>query len=354
MKTPTLQEVIRNHVSLPPRANSRGFFPVLCKVCGDHGKKGKRAGFKFEADTVGYNCFNCGHGAGYDPAKHDGMPRDMVTVLESFGIPEVDWSPVLFTALATRQSASSQERHVEFVSIEPDEQQLLPFFYQLTDDPNDEWAQYAIEYLTGRNVDWKSQPFYLVRKYDHPDNERWYGRLIIPFYKGNKLVFWQGRDLTDLHVKKYLSPNFPKDNILYGYDQIERYTDEPLYITEGWFDAYHLDGVAVFGNKMTPNQIKWINRSSRQKVVIPDRFGDGHLLARQALELGWSISLPDTNPCKDVSAAVDKFGKLYTLMTIRQQTVAGVLAEAQLNFYCENGTAHRSSIDKASPKEKRN
>jgi hypothetical protein len=352
MKTPTLQEVIRQHISLPNRPNGRGFYSVLCKVCNDHGKKGKRAGFKFEDKAVGYNCFNCGHGAGYDPEKHESMPRDMVTVLEAFGIPEVDWQVVLFDALASREAGETAVKSSTFVNLEPDELTFPPFFYPLTDDPADDFAQYAIEYLTSRNVDWKCQPFYLVGKMDHPDNERWYGRLIIPVYKGKKLIFWQGRDLTDLHIKKYLSPNVPKENVLFGYDQIDRYTDEPLYILEGWFDAYHLDGVAVFGSKMTPNQVKILSRSTRPKVVIPDRFGDGQLLAIQALELGWSVSTPQIEPCKDVDAAVSKYGKLYTQMTIVQHTHHADFdddhfqARAALGVYCELGSLDRKTADK--------
>lgn len=340
MHAPTLQEVIRQHISLPPRPNSRGFFSVLCQVCHDHGKKGKRAGFKFEGDAVGYNCFNCGHGAGYDPSRHDSMPKDMETVLAAFDISEVDWQPVLFRALANREtSPDGAVKREEIINLEPEELHFPPFFYPLEDDPSDDFAQYAIEYLTSRNVDWKSHPFFLVGKANHPDNARWYGRLIIPVYKGEKLIFWQGRDLTDMHIKKYLSPNVPRDNIIGGYEQINRYTDEPLYITEGWFDAYHLNGVSVFSNKMTPNQVKIINRSTRPKVVIPDKFGDGHLLALQALDLGWSVSTPDIGSCKDIDAAVQKYGKLYTQMSILQHTSGDrFTAEAMLGVYCDAGS----------------
>lgn len=354
MNSPTLQDVIRQRINLPVRSNGRGFFSVLCPVCGDHGKKGKRAGFKFDGAAVGYNCFNCGHGAGYDPEKHESMPKDMVTVLEAFGIPEVDWQPVLFGALAKHLEGPGAVKATELVNLEPDEIHFPPFFYKLTDDPEDDFAQYAIEYLTGRGVDWKSHPFGLVAKANHPDNERWYGRLIIPTYKGDKLIFWQGRDLTDMHVKKYLSPNVAKDNVISGYHQLERYTDEPLYITEGWFDAYHVDGVAVFGNKMTPNQIKIINRSHRPKVVIPDRFGDGQLLALQALDLGWSVSTPDIGSCKDIDAAVAKYGKLYTRMSILQNTsVDRFEAEAKLGVYCEQGSSGSKSSHKGAYQKKR-
>lgn len=353
MQTPTLEEVIRQHIALPPRANGRGFYSVVCKVCNDHARKGKRAGFKFEGKAVGYNCFNCGHGAGFDPLKHETMPRDMIQVLEAFGIPEVDWQPVLFEALANRDGGVTPGKQPEFVSLEPDELTFPPFFYKLTDDPNDDMAQVAIDYLKSRLVDWQSHPFYLVARANHPDNARWFGRVIIPTYKGDKLIFWQGRDLTDLQQKKYLSPNVPKDNVIAGYDQIDRYTTEPLYILEGWFDAYHLDGVAVFGSKMTPNQVKILNRSPRPKVVVPDRLGDGQLLALQALELGWSVSTPDIGSCKDINAAVIKYGQLYTQMSVVQNTHAASFeddhfeAKVALGKYCEPGSSKRKTSNQA-------
>lgn len=335
MKTTTLEEVIRTHIRLNPRANSRGFFSVLCKVCNDHGKKGDRAGFKFDGQAVGYNCFNCGHSASFDPYKHETMPRDMETVLDAFGVATVDWEPVLYTALVEGRNEERKARIEEFKSIEPAALDLPDDFYRLTDDPNDEWAQYSIEYLASRGVEWNTYPFYCVRKSKHPDNKRWYGRMIIPVFKENKLVFWQGRDLTDTMIKKYLSPNVAKESVLSGYDQIARYSEDPLYITEGWFDSYHLKGVAIFGNKMTPEQIKWINQSHRQKVVIPDRFGDGHLLANQALDLGWSVSLPDIGSCKDVNDAILKYGQLYTQMTISENTCDGFIAKSRVGIYCE-------------------
>jgi hypothetical protein len=343
MDTPTLEEVIRQHVAIPPRPNGRGFFSVLCKVCNDHGKKGKRAGFKFQGDSVGYHCFNCGHSCGFDPNKHEKMPNSMIEVFEAYGIPKVDWEPVLFRAMANRQDGTNDGLPAStYVSIEPEIQKFPPFFYPLENDPYDEFAQYSIEYLTERRVDWKQHPFYLVHKMDHPENKKWYGRLIIPIYKDTKLIFWQGRDLTDMHQKRYLSPTISKDNILSGYDRIREYTDEPLYITEGWFDAYHVQGVATLGNRLMEPQIKWINQAHRQKVVIPDRFGDGHLLARAALDLGWSISLPDIGSCKDVNDAIIKYGELYTKTTIIENTFTGFEAEARLGIYCEQSTSKKT------------
>jgi hypothetical protein len=334
MKTATLQEIIRQNIRLPNRANGRGFYAVLCKVCHDHGKKGPRAGFKFEGDTVGYNCFNCGHSAIFDPREHRTMPKKMAEVLSAFGIAQSDWNQVLFTALVNEHNGVTRDAVSTFVSIEPDKIPFATFFQRLEDNDN-EWNQYAIQYLTQRGVDWKAYPFHICNEPDsHPDCERWYGRLIIPIYKDDKLIFFQGRDLSGLRSKKYMSPNVNRDNVLYGFDRLFNDADEPLYVVEGWFDAFMLDGVAVFGNHMTPAQIKWLNQSRRNKVIIPDRFGDGHLLAEQAIELGWSVSYPDIGSCKDVNESVMKYGKLYTLKTIREQTCEGFEAQAKMGVYC--------------------
>lgn len=351
MDIPTLEQIIRQNVALSPRPNGRGFFSVLCKVCGDHGKKGKRAGFTFEGDSVGYHCFNCGHNAGYSPSKHATMPKNMVAVLDAYGIPKIDWEPVLFAHLANQHQSSTDVKPT-IVNIEPKQVVFPPFFYPLKDDPNDEWAQYAIEYVTSRKLDWNDYPFYLVRRQpEHPDNKKWYGRLIIPIFKDGKLVFWQGRDLTDLHTQKYLSPADDKDKIVSNFDRLRLYTEDPLFITEGWFDAEHVQGVAIFGSTLTDAQTKWLNQSHRLKVVIPDRFGDGHLLARAALELGWSVSLPDIGSCKDVNDAVRKYGKLYTLTTIKENMCSGFEASARVGLYCEQPSIKKA--DKRTPYKKR-
>lgn len=349
MKTTTLEQVIREHIALSPRPNSRGFFSVLCKVCNDRGHKGLRAGFKFEGKAVGYNCFNCSHSSGYDPQKHDSMPSGMIAVLDAFGVQSVDWQPVLYSALVERGEVPEEVSNEPRLILDPDEQHFHPDFYPLTNDPNDKWAQEAIWYLTDRCIDWKSHPFQLARKSEHPTNKVWYGRLIIPIYKGSKLVFWQGRDLTESMVKKYLSLNVAKDNIVGGFDQIHRYTDEPLYITEGWFDAYHLKGVSIFGNRLTPAQIKIIGQSSRRKVVIPDKYGDGHIVAQQALDLGWSVSFPDIGGCKDINSAVQKYGELYTRMTVKEHTNEGFIAQSLIGIYCAPPTKRSSSPYKKVP-----
>lgn len=340
MEDVTLEQIIRQHVQLPSVPSGTGWYPIL-HVC-DRGKKGPRAGFKFDGDTVAFHCFNCGLAAVYDPERRgrEGLPlisKKMQRVLEDFNIPQDEWQQVMFSALRDRETgATAATPNKPAQSIEPMEVPLPETFYPLSEaDPEDKWAMIARYYLEERSIDPSSYPFMLSRRTDVPHLKKWFGRVIMPIYKDGKLIYYTGRDLTGKALKKYESPAISRDRVIYGFDKLFEDNDLPLYIVEGWFDAFVVDGVAIFGNEFSSTKIKWLNRSRRQKVYIPDQFGDGFRAAKQAIDAGWSISTPNFGDCKDVSAAVQKYGKLYVLRTLAQHTASGFEAELNARMYCK-------------------
>ncbi len=352
MSNVSLEEIIRRYVPLPLHANNKGWFSVLCKVCNDHGRKGPRAAFKFENETVGYNCFNCGHTAIYDPnnsitpkattQEEKAISDDMVKVLYSFGIPENEWQQLILNNLRDVHTNGKKKKRENPVSssIEPKEIPLPSHFYKLgSSDSEDKWTVIARDYLEyQRGIDADSYPFYLSTGGSTKYEKKWLGRLMIPIYKDGKLIFYLGRALTGkVAGAKYLNAPVDRENTLYGYDHIQDNTELPLYVVEGWFDAQAVDGVAVFGNRLSSGQISWLNRTRRPKVIIPDRLGDGHLLAEHALDLGWQVSFPEIGNCKDVSESVQRFGKLYVMKSIVDNTMAGFAAMTHLGVLCSHG-----------------
>ena len=340
MKDKTLEQVVRQYVQLPSMPTSGGWFPILCKVCNDHGRKGKRAGFKFDNGGVAYHCFNCGPDMNtkYDPDTSLRIPRKIKTILTNYGIPETEWQAVEFVNLGKHPTNVDGITIKPHVNIEPPEIKLPEEFYLLSDaKEGDKWAEVARWYLTEeRGVDPTSYPYMLVKKSDDMFMRKWLGRLVIPMYKDGKLIFFQGRDLTNNKIKKYESPAVAKDKILFGFDQLFTHTESPLYVVEGYFDADAVDGVAILGNEITDAQIQHLNRSPRRKVYIPDKSGDGQQTAEQALDLGWSISTPDIgSSCKDMSDAVNKYGKMYVMKTLADNTTDGFVANTKLGVYCE-------------------
>lgn len=325
MSTEKLTEIIKAYIPLPSQPNAGGWYPVVCKVCNDHGKKGPRAGFRFD-ETVGYHCFNCSTKAVFDGTR---LSKSMENVLDCFSVPEDEVNRVRFSTLGndTNNKTNKQTRknsiHPEFIKI-PDH------FYLLADaHDTDKWAEIAKWYLEEvRGLDWKQYPFYLST------NKDWIGRIVIPFYKDNKVIFYQGRDITGKHKRKYHSVNVQKDKVMFGYDKLFSDLDAPLYVCEGFFDAYPIDGVAILGNELSVPQIEWLNRTRRPKVYIPDKHKSGAQNAHKALKLGWKISFPDIGNCKDINEAYVKYGKLYVLSSLRDNTADGFAAEARIKFYC--------------------
>lgn len=333
-----LEELIKRHVHL--QAPSRkGWQGVRCHVCNDHTKKGLRGAFKFENGDVDYKCWNCGHSSRYNPEVNEYYSKNMLITLEAFGIPDDDYKSLILESPAWKNGAKEKsDDNKKVIKIEPKVLEMPEHFYYLKDAMDEDFvADAAREYLESRGVDPKSYPFMLSHKAENERLHKWLGRVIIPIYKNNKLVYYIGRALYDA-VKKYETPALTKDNIIFGFDKLFDYDDKsPLLIVEGWFDADAIDGIALLGNIITEPQAIWLGKSPRKKVYIPDKFGDGKHAAQQALKLGWSIALPEVgSDGKDMSDAVLKYGKMYVLKTIHDNTIDDPeIAEPLLNDYCD-------------------
>ena len=60
-----------------------------------------------------------------------------------------------------------------------------------------------------------------------------------------------------------------------------------------------------------------INRLQKQIIVVPDRDTAGSKLVERAIELGFSISMPEWAPdINDIGDAVTRYGRLYALYSI--------------------------------------
>ena len=65
-------------------------------------------------------------------------------------------------------------------------------------------------------------------------------------------------------------------------------------------------------------QVRLIRSLGKEVIVVPDQDVAGMKLVDRAVELGWSVSMPEWPDCKDVNDAVIKYGRLATLITILQ------------------------------------
>lgn len=186
------------------------------------------------------------------------------------------------------------------------------------------WKIVALEYLKSRHINPDAYPFHLSLD---PDFEN---RIIIPYYRNSKLVYWQGRLFDDTEKKKrYVNPSVDKAGILFNYDAVFDYTEKPLIITEGVFDAIAINGVAIAGSDLSQFHIATFNKSRRDKVFVIDKDIKGYKLGKKALELGYNITWLD-GTITDINDGVIKMGKLWTVQNILQNISTGLYAKLWL------------------------
>jgi hypothetical protein len=338
MNAPTLDDIIRDHVN-PLIDRGGGWYATRCLVCQDHAPnspdfKGFRGNFKFDpSGTVGYNCYNCDHKAKFDPSTSKGFSKNMRILFDAFQIPDSETSKVLMGLFMNEHSGSANpgvEKRIS--SIDPIFIDVPDHFYDLSEAPEDDvWAKLSKHYLEkDRLIKPSSYKFWLST------DSGWFGRLIIPIFKDGSLIYYEGRSLVPSITPKYKSaPNVIKSKVMYNYDALFTSTKKPLFVTEGFFDAFLLNGVAVFGKALKEHHIAWLKRSHRDIVFVIDKFGDGKDLGMAALENGWKIATPDFGDCKDVTEAIHHLNKLYVLKELMKSIYGGEKGKIMLDLYCK-------------------
>lgn len=165
----------------------------------------------------------------------------------------------------------------------------------------------VLEYLAQRNLYLEDYPFYWTPKIGFSN------RVIMPFLYKGEIVGWTARAINDAKPK-YLSEQQP------GYVfNLDRQTDdrEFVIVCEGPFDAISIDACALLGAEIKDSQNWLLKQLGREIVLVPDRDIAGAVTVEQALEFGWSVSMPDwPDGIKDVNDAVVKLGRLATLWLI--------------------------------------
>ena len=138
--------------------------------------------------------------------------------------------------------------------------------------------------------------------------------IVIPFTHDNQVVGHTTRFLDD-RIPKYIQDLQP--GYVFGTD-LQNDLWNYVLVMEGVFDALSVNGLAVLHAEVNDAQVRLIRSLGKEVIVVPDQDVAGMKLVDRAVELGWSVSMPEWPDCKDVNDAVIKYGKLATLISILQ------------------------------------
>ena len=264
-----------------------------------------RGGFIINGgDAVSYHCFNCGFKCSWQPGRH--ISQKMNKFMRDLAIPDDTISQLRLEALRLDNNNTAEIKSI----IPKFDARALPMdsvpIVDLLADPPEKLIP-VLEYMVSRRLFPEDFPFYWTPKVGFSN------RLIIPFIHKNEIVGWTARAVNDAQPK-YLSEQQPGYVFNLDNQQDDR---EFVIVSEGPFDALSIDGCALLGAEIKDSQNWLLKQLGKEIVLVPDRDHEGPRTVEQAIEYGWSVSMPDwPEGVKDINDAVIKLGRLATLWLI--------------------------------------
>lgn len=282
------------------------FNAICCNHYGGHRPDTRgRGGIRVEGQNWVMHCFNCGFKCSFTLGKP--ISKNTRKYLNWLGIDEVEIQRWSLESLQYKDildfTIKKKNTSIKFKTKE------LPAGEDL--DINNPKHKVYIDYLLKRKIDIHNYRFIVTPN----DNGRNNNRVIIPYYYKNKIVGNTSRFL-DNRIPKFL--NDQQSGYVFNTNK-QKHDYTVCIVTEGIFDALSIDGVAVMHDGINDQQSEILNSLGKRIIVVPDRDETGLKIIDRALELGYSVSLPNWHSdIKDVNDAVIKYGKLPTLLSIIQ------------------------------------
>ena len=328
----TIQDEVKTLLPAKRKHNATSgwisFNAPCCVHNGESADTRSRGGLMANSDgSVSYHCFNCHFKSNYKPGRH--LTYKFKKLLGWLGADDNTIKRLTIDALRVKELVNP-----ETIKLEPEEEVTfiprplpedatdvlsLASFYLMDKSKLPDDLDKVYEYLLNRKVNLQKYNFLWT---PHPEYNM-HKRVIIPFYWKGELIGTTSRAVEDGIKPKYYSDY--ESNFVFNMDN-QVPANKFVLVMEGPFDAMAVDGVAVLSNECNEIQADIIDSLGKEVIVVPDfdvkvvkgeKVWSGETLIDQAIEYGWSVSFPVWHDeVKDVSEAVQKYGKLLTMKTI--------------------------------------
>lgn len=294
------------------------FNAICCQYKGHKPDRRQRGGIKLDGDNWSMHCFNCGFKCGFTLGKS--ITKNTKQLLQWCGVEEEQigkWNieSLKHKDLLSYTQLKKAKKKIKFKEHKLPEGEIL--------DANNENHKVYVDYVQSRGINVNDYPFMIT-----PDDSGRQGkRIIIPYTYKNKIVGHTSRFL-DNKTPKYINEQQP--GYVFGID-FQKPDYEVCILVEGIFDALSLNACALTHNTINDDQVELLSTLNKKIIFVPDHDKTGLATCERALELGYSVSIPEWDvDVKDVNDAVRKYGKLMTLLSILQNaTTSKVKIEMQ-------------------------
>lgn len=259
------------------RKSTNGWYTFDCPFCASGSNK---RGVNFALNLV--KCFKCGSAHRYrivdfiEAVNDDLDYKGVKSYLDSFDESDIDVLQMQEMKAATKSEVS------------------LPEGFRSILEGDNVLSKRARKYLEGRGFDLifldKLGVGYCDRKPSDPEEENYFGRIIVPFKRMGVLKYYEGRSFIN-EEPKYKNPaedyfGVGKSELVFNEDAL--YLHDKVFVCEGTYDALTLgNAVALKGKVCSSTQKSIIIKSGISELVIaldPDAQNEAYKLAMQLVD----------------------------------------------------------------------
>ena len=312
----SVYDTLLQHLPFKRKKTPSGWLAFNAPCCEHQGTSAdsrQRGGLINNVDGgISYHCFNCGYTASWQPGRN--LSYKLRKLMRWLNTPDDTITKLALHVLKLKEDALGNTPIIKLPTFEKKD---LPEGAKRLQD----WSDYKALEPTGLDENYVKVLEYLEQRklasldynFFWTPNSGYRDRLIIPFYYRSDIVGYTARKVVDGKVK-YISEQQP------GYVfNIDNQNDDREFViaVEGPIDAMSIDGVALLGSEVKQQQEILLNSLGKHVIVMPDRDEAGIKLIEQAIDSGWSVSMPNWHQdVKDVNDAIIKYGRLHTLYSI--------------------------------------
>lgn len=306
LKQASIQSLIEQHTNYRPIQT--GWIVGKCPCCNDYKE---RSGFKFEDGSVIYNCWNCGKAGRYE--EYSGkITKNFRSILLAQGLDEDEISSTVNSAFFFKKKDEPSEIKLSSIQKVDTSTPTIEFpknTYPLGYNGYVSIQEKIVDYLTSRNISFEKYNFHFSLE------EKMLNRVIIPFYRNDKLIYWQARSILKDEKKRYENAYARREAVMFNMDLLQSFDKRPLFVSEGIFDAMLVDGIGLLGSALNAAKLELLKKARRRLIFIIDKDKNGGHIAEMALSNGWEIAFtPDGT--EDLSDSVNRFGLSWTIFQL--------------------------------------
>lgn len=258
--------------------NGRDHFYCRCPLCGDSKKSKHKKRFHLQFDSersIFWQCWNCGESGNFYElyAQLEGCnTEDAYRLFNTYNKQHL-LDRLSKTKTKTKKRKVKEDNKETFNYI-------LNDCISINDNINgyiqSQYYKLLKQFINSRYLDYT---VYIAYKGNFK------GRIIIPIWDNNNIVFFQGRATRPEMEPKYLNPKVEKSHIIFNKDNFNR--NKHIVVTEGIIDADNVgtQGTTILGKELTQEFIDSISQyTNKNIIVVMDNDEDGYKKLREYIK----------------------------------------------------------------------